>query len=141
MAMVLSQSGRHSPTPGWVFWLLQIACLALMIVFITEMFAVMRARDELAAIVPGGYGSRMFLRPFILAGVLALLWWRFWWPEREGARPMALAAAFVLSINGVAIAINNSLGQTGYPPREVALYFASALVFVIYTVRGRERSE
>lgn len=125
-------------TPGWLFWLMNAVCAALLITFVHEMVAVINARDALAEVVPTGYGSRMFLRPFVLAAVVLLLWWRFWWPQREGARILALTAAFFLFVNWAVLALNNSLGQTDYPAAELWLYLFSALVFGVYAIAGRE---
>lgn len=130
----------HRPrTPVWLFWLFQAACAYILILELASIPLVLVMREELQQTVPGGYGARLFMRPFVIGGSLLLGWIRFFWPEREGARAFAMIGGALLMVFSIVIWLNASVNDMPVSPWVWLGYPLAALVFFAYSAGGRER--
>lgn len=126
-------------TPRWLYWLLQAACAYVLVSELIGVADALAARDELARMVPGGLGARLFLRPFIFSGLMLFAWHRFFWAEREPARLIAVAAAIALGLTSVVMWLNAEVNDIHQPAWLAVGYPLAALVFLAYATAAREQ--
>jgi hypothetical protein len=100
----------------------------------------------LAKIVPGRYGARIFVRPFVVTASALLAWWFFFRHEAKGARTFALLGALLLLSTSIVTWLSTPLSDwdcsifywrcsasytIGYP--------LCALAYLTFAIGGRER--
>jgi len=129
---------RHR-TPAWVYWSLIGATAYVIIAKGHGMLEVLARREELAQIVPGAYGARMFMRHFIITGSALLAWWFFFRQEAKGARVMALLGALFLLGTSIVMWLSMQVSDWHYSPFFTIGYPLCALAYLTYAIRGRER--
>lgn len=129
---------RSRSTPRWLYWLVQAACAYLLFFEAIGIVDVLSHREELAQMVPGGYGARLFMRPFVFSGLVLYAWIRLFRREREGARLAALLAAITLGLSALVMWLNGLVSDMHYPTWLTLGYPLAALVFMVYVVRGRD---
>lgn len=95
-------------------------------------------RDELAQIVPGGYGARIFMRPFVITGSAPLAWWFFFRHEAEGARVMALSGALFLLGTSIVMWLSMQVSDWQYSPFYTIGYPLCALAYLTYAIHCQE---
>lgn len=126
-------------TPRWLYWMLQGACVYVLLFEAADIVVVLRHREQLDQLV-GGYAARLFMRPFIGTALILGGWIRFFRPERAGARVWALAAAVALAMSALVMALNSSVNDLHYSRWLMLGYPLAASVFLVYVVRGREQA-
>lgn len=129
---------RHQRTPRWLYWLLQAACAYMLFFELIDIPEVISRREELAQLLPGRYGARLMMRPFVFSTLLLFAWIRFFSRERDGARLASLMAAIALMLSVIVMWLNGSVNDMHYSPWLTRGYPVAALVFIIYGIRGRE---
>jgi hypothetical protein len=137
MPFLLSRPGR---TPAWAHRLLIAAAAYIVAVELYEAAQGWAVRDTLAGLSPARYGTRLFVRPFVVAGSALLLWWHYFREERAGARPFALAAAAYLAMSWIVMVATSSLYGLDYLRIYTWGYPLCALACLVYVVVGRERT-
>ncbi len=127
-------------TPRWLYQSMIAATGALMVMNVLDAIDVVGRMEELRSVVPMRYGVHAMLRPYVLMAATAFLWWRFFREEREGARPIALAAAFAIVCMWVVALIVGDGTFRNIGLRHTLGYPLVAMVYVAYTIGATERS-
>lgn len=131
-------SASHRQTPLWLHWLLQAACAYLLIFELLGIVEVLSKREELSRLVPGGFGARLLMRPFVFSALILYGWIRFFRRERDGARVAALMAAIVLGLSSLVMWLNAAVNDLHHTAWLMLGYPLVGLAFLAYVVRGRD---
>lgn len=89
--------------------------------------------------VPAPFAGRAVMGPLVIGGMALLMWFRFFWQEREGARIFAGMMAFfmlsILLVTALSGFIEGSIGASYF-----GCYVFIAVAHLGYALFGRERS-